>query len=98
MIQTLYLVSANPVFLVSVKFQISPHVDGGVESGLGSLLLLSRRVDGGQRLTRGLAGGADLLAFGHGESASLVGEELFQFKWSGPGKASLAEGGGSHEG
>lgn len=69
-----------------------------MESGLGSLLLLRRRVDGGQSLARGLAGGADFLAFGHGEGASLIGEELFQFERPGPGKASLAEGGGSHEG
>ena len=79
--------------------KISPHIDGGVECGLGSLLLLSGRVDGGQSLAGSLARGADLLAVSaHGEGSSLIGEKLSEFKGPGPGQASLAKRGGSHEG
>lgn len=78
---------------------ISPHIDGGVECGLGSFLLLGGRVDGGQSLAGSLARGADLLAVGaHGEGTSLIGEKLSEFKGPGPGQASLAKRGGSHEG
>ena len=57
----------------------SPHVDRGVECGLGSLRLLSGRVDRGEGLlAHDLTGGADLLAVrAHIErSSSLIGEEL----------------------
>lgn len=92
-------VSAHRPYLSPRVFKISPHVDCGVERGLGSLLLLRRRVDGGQSLARGLARGADLLAFGtHGERSSLFGKETLKFEGPRTRKASLAEGGGSHEG
>jgi hypothetical protein len=92
-----------PFFLNSfpgASFQISPHIDSGMECSLGRLLLLSRGIHGGQSLARSLARGADLLAFGThgGEYSSLVGEKLSEFKGPGPGQASLAKGGGSHEG
>lgn len=77
----------------------SPDVDSGVERGLGSLLLLGHRIDGGESLlARRIAGGADLLAFRHGECSRLIGDEAFKLEWTGPKKASLAKSGGSHEG
>lgn len=77
----------------------SPDIDSGVERSLGSLLLLGHWIDGGESLlARRVAGGADLLAFRHGECASLIGDETFKLEWTGPRKASLAKSGGSHEG
>jgi hypothetical protein len=73
----------------------SRHVDCGVQ-GRAGLLLLSGGVDCRQGLPGSLAGGADLLAFAHFESWSLIGKEALEFEGSRPREASLTKCGGSH--